>query len=79
MERAHPRGQCPIVKLTRESRDGWAFPASESGGDLNTGGALTASPGSGEKGGAWGRGENGFKRLRFAIVLMCDEGMWPDE
>eukprot|EP00752_Nemacystus_decipiens_P009496 g8490.t1 len=70
-----PRGECPIVKLTRESRGGWGTaprPVAGTGGGGVEGGALEESAGS-----AAGAGEG--ERLRFGIILMCDEGMWPQE
>eukprot|EP00903_Cladosiphon_okamuranus_P008535 g8194.t1 len=60
------RGECPIVKLTRESRGDWgAAPPSLAG----------VARGGESAGSAAGTGEGG--RLRFGIILMCDEGMWP--
>ncbi|CBJ33325.1 Glycosyltransferase, family GT34 [Ectocarpus siliculosus] len=78
-----PRGECPIVKLTRESRGGWGAPPVVAGGevgggagdmeeglhDKGSGGAAVAPAGGGREGGG----------LRFGIILMCDEGMWPQQ
>lgn len=77
-----PRGECPIVKLTRESRGGWDSPAPPPEGFDSTGGveAVTGEvdhgegekrvlePGGGDVGG-----------LRFGVVVMCDGGMWPEK
>ncbi|CAM9780552.1 unnamed protein product, partial [Ectocarpus sp. 12 AP-2014] len=68
-----PRGECPIVKLTRESRGGWGAPPVVAGGGVG-GGAGAMEDGLDDKGGG---GEGGG--LRFGIMLMCDEGMWPQE
>lgn len=79
VERAQPRGECPIVKLTRESHDGRALSTANSGGVATTGGASESPPRSGEEGEAKDGVEEGFKPLNFAIIVMCDEGMWPQE
>ena len=87
MEHTHgPRGECPIVKLARESPGGWGSlppPA----GVLGEGGdrALAAAGGGVQKGAQLGgrrAGEGGGEeehRSRFGIVLMCDQGMWPEK
>lgn len=96
-----PRGECPIVKLTRESRGGWGTPsrtAAGVGGGVEGGtgagaGALAVAAAGGvlDEGGvaaadtsaaaaAVVREEGGGDgRLRFGMILMCDEGMWPEE
>ncbi|CAB1116254.1 GT34 [Ectocarpus sp. CCAP 1310/34] len=77
-----PRGECPIVKLTRESRGGWGAPPVVAGRGVG-GGAGAMEEGLDDKGRgaavapAGGGGERGG--LRFGIILMCDEGMWPKE
>lgn len=80
-----PRGECPVVKLARESREGWGaiapLPplAAGAGGQAVTGlldkkNADAVGAGEGEG------GEDGEEeRLKFGIILMCDEGMWPPE
>lgn len=80
-----PRGECPIVKLTRESRGGWgggiaALPplAADAGGQA-VAGLLDTNHADAVGGGGGGAGEEEEKRLRFGIILMSDEGMWPQE
>lgn len=79
-----PRGECPIVKLTRESKGGWdnADPFAGAGGrrvveevaqNFERSGRGSDSGGGGEGGGEEKR------KLRFGIVMMCDEGMWPEK
>lgn len=97
MEKAQrPRGECPIVKLTRESCGGWGVPSDPSGGvgagvSRKVAGLHEKIQREGRRGFVagleaverGGRGEEeeegGEKRLRFGIVVMCDEGMWPEE
>lgn len=83
-----PRGECPIVKLAKESNGGWNVAAAAAalpspagvvaGGEEAEGaegGARTGNAGSA----AAEAGEGKGGRLRFGIILMCDEGMWPGE
>jgi len=72
-----PRGECPIVKLTRESHGGWgvvpaAAPLAGVVGARGRAEVLDSSASVVIEGGG-----EAAPRLRFGIVLMCDEGMWP--
>ena len=65
-----PRGECHIVKLTRQSGASWdsrpLAAAAAAGGDGVGGGSSNGVDGEGRKG-----------KLKFGILVMCDEDMWP--
>lgn len=58
-----PRGECHIVKITRESRQGWETRGGVEGGSNGLGRAVSK----------WGKAEG----LKFGIAVMCDYKMWP--
>ncbi|CAN0026950.1 unnamed protein product, partial [Laminaria digitata] len=85
MEHTHqPRGECPIVKLARESPGGWGSLPPSPGGAGSGGGVAEggSAGGGGAGGGGAGAGEGGGEEKQgpsFGIVLMCDKGMWPEK
>eukprot|EP00903_Cladosiphon_okamuranus_P006685 g6525.t1 len=78
-----PRGECPIVMLARASNGGWGAavaPAAPAALPSLAGAVAGGEEAGGAEGGAAARaGEGDRERLRFGIILMCDEGMWPRE